>query len=104
MTGNTNTVTDFRNTILNGDSVELMRTMPRNSVDFILTDPACLFYYVESHRRQSPLFRHMPHSQQGSLTVAGFCRKRSYQAARMSDKGNLPGRRERAPVGEHIRQ
>ncbi len=38
MTGNTNTATDFRNTILNGDSVQLMRALPRNSVDFILTD------------------------------------------------------------------
>ncbi|WP_264784235.1 DNA methyltransferase, partial [Gluconacetobacter azotocaptans] len=45
MTGNTNTATDFRNTILNGDSVELMRVMPRNSVDFILTDPPYLVNY-----------------------------------------------------------
>lgn len=45
MTGNTNTATDFRNTILNGDSVELMRAMPRNSVDFILTDPPYLVNY-----------------------------------------------------------
>jgi hypothetical protein len=45
MTGNTNTATDFRNTILNGDSVQLMRALPRNSVDFILTDPPYLVNY-----------------------------------------------------------
>ncbi|MCH4092355.1 MAG: hypothetical protein LKG39_12750 [Acetobacter sp.] len=28
----------FRNVILHGDSVALMRAMPRESVDFILTD------------------------------------------------------------------
>jgi len=38
----TTTATDFRNTILNGDSVQLMRALPRNSVDFILTDPPYL--------------------------------------------------------------
>lgn len=45
MTGNTNTAADFRSTILNGDSVELMRQMPRNAVDFILTDPPYLVNY-----------------------------------------------------------
>lgn len=45
MTGNTNTATNFRNTILNGDSVQLMRAMPRNAVDFILTDPPYLVNY-----------------------------------------------------------
>ncbi|MCQ9156350.1 DNA methyltransferase [Acidomonas methanolica] len=45
MTGNSNTATDFRNTILNGDSVTLMRALPRNSVDFILTDPPYLVNY-----------------------------------------------------------
>jgi adenine-specific DNA-methyltransferase len=45
MTGNTNTATDFRNTILNGDSVQLMRALPRNAVDFILTDPPYLVNY-----------------------------------------------------------
>jgi hypothetical protein len=45
MTGNSNTATDFRNTILNGDSVQLMRALPRNAVDFILTDPPYLVNY-----------------------------------------------------------
>lgn len=45
MTGNTTTATDFRNAILNGDSVQLMRSLPRNSVDFILTDPPYLVNY-----------------------------------------------------------
>ncbi|WP_338076587.1 MULTISPECIES: DNA methyltransferase [Acetobacter] len=45
MTGNSNTATDFRNTILNGDSVQLMRRLPRNAVDFILTDPPYLVNY-----------------------------------------------------------
>jgi adenine-specific DNA-methyltransferase len=35
----------FRNTILNGDSIELMRAMPRNAVDLILTDPPYLVNY-----------------------------------------------------------
>lgn len=45
MTGNTNTATDFRNAILNGDSVQLMPALPRNTVDFILTDPPYLVNY-----------------------------------------------------------
>ncbi|OUJ14552.1 DNA methyltransferase [Acetobacter sp. DsW_063] len=44
-TSSTTTATDFRNTILNGDSIEIMRAMPRNSVDFILTDPPYLVNY-----------------------------------------------------------
>lgn len=35
----------FRNVILQGDSVALMRGMPRGSVDFILTDPPYLVNY-----------------------------------------------------------
>ncbi|GAA4477300.1 DNA methyltransferase [Gluconacetobacter asukensis] len=35
----------FRNVILHGDSVALMRAMPRGSVDFILTDPPYLVNY-----------------------------------------------------------
>ncbi|GBR41339.1 modification methylase [Neoasaia chiangmaiensis NBRC 101099] len=34
-----------RNVILNGDSIELMRRMDRDSVDFILTDPPYLVSY-----------------------------------------------------------
>lgn len=45
MTGNITTATDFRNTILNGDSGQLMRALPRNAVDFILTDPPYLVNY-----------------------------------------------------------
>nr|WP_231367918.1 hypothetical protein [Acetobacter aceti] len=45
MTGNTTTATDFRSTILNVDSVQLMRALPRNAVDFILTDPPSLANY-----------------------------------------------------------
>lgn len=45
MTGNITTATDFRNTILCGDSVQLMRALPRNAVDFILTDPPYLVNY-----------------------------------------------------------
>ena len=45
MSGNTTTATNFRNIILNGDSVDLMRAMPRNAVDFILTDPPYLVNY-----------------------------------------------------------
>jgi len=39
------TAPTFRNTIINGDSIEVMRAMPRNSVDFILTDPPYLVNY-----------------------------------------------------------
>ncbi|WP_408906072.1 DUF2840 domain-containing protein [Nguyenibacter vanlangensis] len=35
----------FRNMIRHGDSVSLMRAMPRGSVDFILTDPPYLVGY-----------------------------------------------------------
>lgn len=43
MTDNANGA--FRNVILHGDSVALMRAMPRGSVDFILTDPPYLVNY-----------------------------------------------------------
>ncbi len=45
MTGNLNAATDFRDVIRHGDSVSLMRAMPRGSVDFILTDPPYLVGY-----------------------------------------------------------
>jgi len=45
MTGNTNTTTNFRNLILHGDSVTLIRAMPRGTVGFILTDPPYLVNY-----------------------------------------------------------
>lgn len=45
MAGNTTTATDFCNTIVNGDSVQLMRALSRNAVDFILTDPPYLVNY-----------------------------------------------------------
>ena len=35
----------FTNQILHGDCVEVMRQMPANSVDFILTDPPYLVNY-----------------------------------------------------------
>lgn len=37
--------TTFRNTVLNGDCVALMRQIERNSVDFILTDPPYITRY-----------------------------------------------------------
>jgi DNA modification methylase len=37
--------TNFRNTVLNGDCIELMRQIERNSVDFILTDPPYIVRY-----------------------------------------------------------
>jgi DNA modification methylase len=37
--------TNFRNTVLNGDCIELMRQVERNSVDFILTDPPYIVRY-----------------------------------------------------------
>ncbi|GBQ27372.1 hypothetical protein AA12717_2663 [Gluconacetobacter sacchari DSM 12717] len=43
MTDNANGA--FRNVILHGDSVSLMRAMPRRSADFILTDPPYLVNY-----------------------------------------------------------
>lgn len=40
---------DFTNAILHGDCIEIMREMPTESVDFILTDPP---YLVNFHDRQ----------------------------------------------------
>jgi site-specific DNA-methyltransferase (adenine-specific) len=37
--------TTFRNTVLNGDCIELMRKLERNAVDFILTDPPYITRY-----------------------------------------------------------
>ena len=41
--------TNFTNTILHGDCIEIMQQMPEASVDFILTDPP---YLVNFHDRQ----------------------------------------------------
>ncbi len=41
--------TNFTNTILHGDCIEIMRQMPAESVDFVLTDPP---YLVNFHDRQ----------------------------------------------------
>ncbi|MBB2169645.1 DNA methylase [Gluconacetobacter aggeris] len=41
-----------RNVVLNGDSIELMRRMERDSVDFILTDPPYLVSYRGRDGRQ----------------------------------------------------
>ncbi|WP_342629777.1 DNA methyltransferase [Nguyenibacter vanlangensis] len=41
----TTTAQTVRNTVLHGDSVALMRRLPRHSVDFILTDPPYLVRY-----------------------------------------------------------
>ncbi len=40
-----------RNTILNGDCIDLMRELPSGSVDFILTDPPYLVNYRDRHGR-----------------------------------------------------
>lgn len=37
--------TDFRNQIILGDCIEVMKRMPENSVDFILTDPPYIASY-----------------------------------------------------------
>jgi DNA modification methylase len=37
--------TNFRNTVLNGDCIDLMRQIERNAVDFILTDPPYITRY-----------------------------------------------------------
>ena len=39
------------NTILNGDCIKVMREMPANSVDFILTDPPYLVNYRDRSGR-----------------------------------------------------
>jgi site-specific DNA-methyltransferase (adenine-specific) len=42
---------NFTNTILNGDCIGVMRQMPANSVDFILTDPPYLVNYRDREGR-----------------------------------------------------
>jgi site-specific DNA-methyltransferase (adenine-specific) len=39
------------NTLLHGDCIQIMRQMPANSVDFILTDPPYLVNYRDHHGR-----------------------------------------------------
>jgi site-specific DNA-methyltransferase (adenine-specific) len=39
------------NTVLHGDCIEIMRTLPANSVDFILTDPPYLVNYKDREGR-----------------------------------------------------
>ena len=41
----------FTNQILHGDCIEVMRQMPANSVDFILTDPPYLVNYRDRSGR-----------------------------------------------------
>ncbi len=50
---NTNTIQQQLpvNTILNGDCIQVMRAMPANSVDFILTDPPYLVNYLDRSGR-----------------------------------------------------
>jgi site-specific DNA-methyltransferase (adenine-specific) len=49
---NTNTIQQLPvNTILNGDCIQIMRQMPANSVDFILTDPPYLVNYRDRSGR-----------------------------------------------------
>ena len=36
---------NFQNTVLNGDCIDVMRTFERGSVDFILTDPPYITHY-----------------------------------------------------------
>ena len=41
----------FINTLINGDCIQVMRQLPANSVDFVLTDPPYLVNYLDrSHR------------------------------------------------------
>jgi DNA modification methylase len=46
----TSTQHAFTNRILRGDCIEVMRQMPANSVDFILTDPPYLVNYCDRIR------------------------------------------------------
>jgi DNA modification methylase len=39
------------NTVLHGDCIEVMRRLPANSVDFILTDPPYLVRYCDRESR-----------------------------------------------------
>jgi DNA modification methylase len=41
----------FTNTILHGDCIELMRQMPSDSVDFVLSDPPYLVNYRDRSNR-----------------------------------------------------
>jgi DNA modification methylase len=47
----TSTQHSFTNRILHGDCIEVMRQMPANSVDFILTDPPYLVNYCDRSGR-----------------------------------------------------
>jgi DNA modification methylase len=50
----TNTVENFRNTIIQGDCLGILPQLPANSVDFILTDPPYLARYVSRDGRTVP--------------------------------------------------
>lgn len=51
MQAQSSTRTSFINTIVHGDCVEIMRQIPANSVDFILTDPPYLVNYRDRNGR-----------------------------------------------------
>ncbi|WEQ53689.1 hypothetical protein LV478_09480 [Komagataeibacter oboediens] len=60
MTGNTNTTTNFRNLVLHGDSIALIRAMPRGTVGFILADLPYLVNYQGRNGRRGRMTR-TPH-------------------------------------------
>ncbi len=51
MQAQTATQPQFINTITHGDCIKVMRQMPANSVDFILTDPPYLVNYRDRDGR-----------------------------------------------------
>ena len=48
------TRTTPRNTVVNGDCIEVMRAFERGSVDFILTDPPYITRYRSRDGRTAP--------------------------------------------------
>jgi site-specific DNA-methyltransferase (adenine-specific) len=48
----TKTTTNFRNAVLHGDCIDIMRSMTARSVDFILTDPPYLVRYCSRDGRR----------------------------------------------------
>ncbi len=50
-TSTTRQQSNFTNTITHGDCIEVMRQMPANSVDFVLTDPPYLVNYRDRSGR-----------------------------------------------------
>jgi site-specific DNA-methyltransferase (adenine-specific) len=51
MQAQTSTQRQFLNTITQGNCIQVMRQMPANSVDFILTDPPYLVNYRDRDGR-----------------------------------------------------